>query len=502
MNKITKILAFCATLSVLGGCTENFEKYNTDPYAIKNADPSVVMPQMIETLMFVQQNSSQMIDQMVGSLGGYFALSNRWGGQNFDTFNASDGWNAIPYEDTFRMIYTNYFEIEKYTGASGHYYAMANLLRAAAMIRVADCYGPIPYSQVVDGQMYVAYDKLEDVYSRIISDLNDAATVLAAYAEAYPDSKPLAAHDNVYEGDYAKWAKLANSLIMRVAMRSGNKEAFKAAYESRFGYIKTNADNATVSCGSQTNPYKLASDAWGDLRSNSSIVDYMNGYDDPRRPAYFTKSTAGRYLGMRSGKAEFEKGNVGGYSMCAFGDTDRLPIFVAAESEFLVAEAVLKGWVSGNVQEFYEAGIKLSLEQWGVGGYSTYVAGTKAPESYTYDPVANFPAYNRNTMVSVVWLDGATDEEKLEKIITQKWIANYPMGIEAWAEFRRTGYPELAPAIDNLSKGVITDNARGLRRLRYPFNEKTLNKTNYEAAVTMLGGKDDESVDLFWAKKK
>ena len=93
-----------------------------------------------------QQNDSQMIDQMVGSLGGYYTLSNRWGGQNFDTFNASDSWNAIPYETMFLDIYANYFEIEKFTGASGHYYAMANLLRAAAMMRVADMYGPIPYN--------------------------------------------------------------------------------------------------------------------------------------------------------------------------------------------------------------------------------------------------------------------------------------------------------------------------------------------------------------------
>lgn len=80
------------------GCTANFEDYNTDPYAVKSADPAILMPTMIEALMYVQQNDSQMVDQMVGTLGGYFTLSNRWGGQNFDTFNASDDWNAIPYD--------------------------------------------------------------------------------------------------------------------------------------------------------------------------------------------------------------------------------------------------------------------------------------------------------------------------------------------------------------------------------------------------------------------
>ena len=93
-------------------------------------------------------------------------------------------------------------------------------------------------------------------------------------------------------------------------------------------------------------------------------------------------------------------------------------------------------------------------------------------------------------------------EKQREKIITQKWIANFPMGLEAWAEFRRTGYPELAPAIDNLSGGVISDNFRGLRRLRYPYTERNLNKSNYDKAVALLGGTDNESVDLFWTKKK
>ncbi|MGP1525858.1 MAG: SusD/RagB family nutrient-binding outer membrane lipoprotein [Bacteroidales bacterium] len=502
MNKLNKILLFVSVATFTVGCTGNFEKYNTDPYAIKSSEPSIVIPTMIEALMYVQQNDSQMIDQMVGSLGGYFALSNRWGGQNFDTFNASDGWNAIPYETPFLDIYANYFEIEKYTSGSGHYFAIANLLRAAAMMRITDCYGPIPYSQVKDGKMYVAYDSNEDVYKHIIDDLKNAAGVLASFASDYPDKKPIAAQDPIFGGDYAKWAKLANSYIMRAAMRSGNKEAFIDAVNSPYGYIHSNADNAMMSCGSQRNPYDLASASWGDLRSGSSIVDYMNGYLDPRRKAYFTLSSAGQYVGMRSGKAQFEKSSVSGYSQCNFGETGKLPVFVAAETSFLMAEAVLKGWIAGDIKQLYEDGIRLSMDQWNVlYGIDEYISNnTRIPDDYS-DPVAGFPEYSRNTEITIAWDDSADNDKKLERIITQKWIAEYPMGLEAWAEYRRTGYPELAPAIDNLSNGVITDNARGLRRLRYSFNEKTLNKHNYEEAVKLLGGTDNESVDLFWAKK-
>ncbi|MCM1176743.1 MAG: SusD/RagB family nutrient-binding outer membrane lipoprotein [Bacteroidales bacterium] len=503
MKTIKTIISIAAVSALAIGCTGNFEKYNTDQYAVKSADPAILMPTMIEALMYVQQNDSQMVDQMVGTLGGYFTLSNRWGGQNFDTFNASDSWNAIPYETPFLDIYGNYFEIEKYTNGSGHYYAVATLVKAAAMMRVADCYGPIPYSKVQDGKMYVAYDSNEDVYNNIIADLRSASGVLYSYAVENSDKKPLGAQDALYGGDYLKWAKFANSLIMRAAMRIGSKEDFIQAYESPYGYIGTNSDNAMMDPKSQRNPYDLASESWGDVRVNSSIVDYMNGYSDPRAEKYFSK-VGNRYVGMRSGKAEFDKSSVVGlFSMTNFDETSKLPVFVAAESKFLLAEAVLRGWISGDAKTFYEEGIRLSMEQWGVfGDVNAYITdATSTPDSHTADP-AGFPDYTRNTDVKIAWETSGSFERNLEQIITQKWIANYPMGIEAWTEWRRTGYPELAPVIDNKSSNVITDDKRGMRRLRYSFNEKSLNRENYDAAVQMLGGTDNEAVDLFWAKKK
>ena len=127
---------------------------------------------------------------------------------------------------------------------------------------------------------------------------------------------------------------------------------------------------------------------------------------------------------------------------------------------------------------------------------------TLVPAGHLNDPRGAKYNYDRQTDVKIKWNDADGTEKNLERIITQKWIANFPMGLEAWAEFRRTGYPELAPAIDNLSGGVISDNFRGLRRLRYPYTERNLNKSNYDKAVALLGGTDNESVDLFWTKKK
>ncbi len=506
MKNIVKIFAGVTLLLTFAGCTKNFEKYNTDPYAVMTADPSILLPTMIDAMMYVQQNDSQMIDQMVGTLGGYFTLSNRWGGQNFDTFNVSDGWNAIPYEAPFLDIYGNFFDIEKATSSSGHYYALARLVRAAAMLRVADCYGPIPYSKVTDGQMYVAYDSNEDVYHHIINDLRYASDQLYLFVKSNEGSMPMGEKDALYSGDYSKWAKLANSLIMRVALRGGDdyKEDFITAYNSPAGYIRLNDDNAMMNPAPQTNPYNLAASTWGDIRANASIVDYMTGYQDPRTSAYFTKASIGSqdYLGMRSGKLQFEKSEVSGYSQPNFGAGSRLPVFVAAETEFILAEVALRhsDWgVSGSPQSHYEAGIRLSMAQWGVSsGTEEYISNTEfTPGNHQNDPVSGFGPYTRNTKVKIAWGAESAEEKHFEQIITQKWIANYPMGIEAWSEYRRTGYPELNPAVDPNPNYM-----RGMRRLRYSYNEDSYNKANKDAAVAeFLGGSDTQTKDLFWAKK-
>ena len=123
----------------------------------------------------------------------------------------------------------------------------------------------------------------------------------------------------------------------------------------------------------------------------------------------------------------------------------------------------LKGWnAGGTAQHFYESGIRLSMEQWGVEAEAidAYLADeTRTPSGHTGDPRGTKYNYERRTSVKIKWDEAGGTETNLERIITQKWIANYPMGLEAWAEFRRTGYPELTPAIDNLSGGVIGDMA-------------------------------------------
>ncbi|MBO8444497.1 MAG: SusD/RagB family nutrient-binding outer membrane lipoprotein [Bacteroidetes bacterium] len=503
MKAIFKIFSSAAIIGgvvAVAGCTKNFEDYNTDQYALRAESPSLVIPSMIETMMYVQQNSSQMADQMVGSLGGYFTNVNRWQGANFDTFNVSDGWNTSVYDQAFQAIYSNYFKVEDLTDGEGHWFAFAKLVKAASMMRVTDCYGPIPYSQVQDGEMYVPYDSGEDVYRNIIDDLLSAADVLYQYS-AQVGASPIGTSDAIYSGNYAYWAKLGVSLAMRAAMRAGFEDDFVRAMESECGYITSNSENAMVDPKTQGNPYQLAASSWGDIRINASITDYMNGYNDPRCAAYFTLSSqAGyTYVGIRMGQASnFNKTSGTPFSQPNFLASTKLPVFVAAETQFLLAEAVLRGWISGDAKEYYENGIRLSFEQWGAAGADAYIADeTSIPDDHN-DFLSQ--TYVRNTEVKINWDTESDNAGHLEQIITQKWIANFPMGIEAWAEYRRTGYPELCESVATNESNATIHSIRDYHRLRYPYTEADLNESNYNAAVAALGG-DHESTPLFWQGK-
>ena len=159
---------------------------------------------------------------------------------------------------------------------------------------------------------------------------------------------------------------------------------------------------------------------------------------------------------------------------------------------------------SDNARDFYEEGIKLSFEQYGVSGADEYLKGS-SPVTVSYtDP---WTEKNPNGTVvgpiiapCVQWRE---DSDMQKRIITQKWIANWILGNEAWSDYRRTGYPELFPASDagNLSNGVV-DSSRGARRMPYPQEEYTNNSEYMQEALSLLDGPDDMGTDLWWARKK
>ena len=171
-----------------------------------------------------------------------------------------------------------------------------------------------------------------------------------------------------------------------------------------------------------------------------------------------------------------------------------------SESFFLRAEGALRGWnMGGTAQHFYEAGIKASMSEWGITADPTnYINSTDEPIAFV-DNTGNGGDAAKPSTICVKWDDAASFETNLERIITQKWIANFRISPEGWAEFRRTGYPKLFPTTRNSNAGTIDTNLQ-IRRMPYPSTLYDNNREAVEAGVVLLGGGDNGGTKLWWDK--
>lgn len=520
--KLTMIIAMNICLAVLfASCTGNFDDLNTHQ---TNPDPKkdmteaervgTLIPSLLYLLHNSHENQNQHVEQMVGGqYGGYMAMTNNWQGTNFGTFNPPADWVEYPFNTLFTKFYSNYLTIKEVTQGKGYIYSWMNIVRVAVMLRVTDTYGPIPYSKMGEGQFAVEYDNVQNIYHLMIDELDKSIDVLTVFIEENKGKKtPIAEFDLIYDGDFSKWVKLANSIKLRMAVRIANVDTDYAktvmTKAIAGGTIESNSDNAFLP--TSDNPYYKSSNDWGDLAVNAMLSAYMNGYNDPRRPAYMSKTADDVYRGVRMGIPNINKGiySTAQYSKPVFKKNSPLLVYCAAETYFLKAEAALKGWIAGGEalsKTYYEQGIATSMEQHNV-AIGAYMAGTTSPTRYN-DPNGNINAPTF-TAITVSWDNGAnTPAMKLEKIITQKWLANYPLGFEAWCDHRRTGYPQMITAQSNLSSansiGSITNTkTRLVRRLSYPISEYNGNLQNVENAVaTLLGGADTGATDIWWARK-
>jgi hypothetical protein len=459
-----------------------------------------------------QENLHQFVEGLSGGeFGGYVAAIAPWGEGCFATYNPPANWNRAPFNDVISGVYPYYDQLRAITDDPVAL-ALAQLYRVAAMHRVTDAYGPIPYSKVGASEngdaLTSAYDSQEDVYKNMLADLNDVIQTLTE--NRYADASYYAKFDNVYGGVIERWVKFANSLKLRLALRMAYaaptlaKQAAEEAVGHPIGVLAGNADNAFLSV--PKNPWDLQVNDWNDARANADIVSYMNGYQDPRREKYFTLSTfsGGGYVGMRGGMVAAAKDPLLPCSKpVVTGTTEPMLWMNAAEVAFLKAEGALRGWNMGGAtaEDLYNEGITLSFQQHALAGADAYLNdNTRTPAAYVY-PLGN-TAYNfgPNSTITTKWDNAATDEQKLERIITQKWIAIFPLGNEAWAEFRRTGYPKLAPVVTNNSNGAVPTGSF-IRRLVFPNTEYQQNAANVAEAVRMLGGSDTQGTKLWWDKK-
>ena len=519
MNNRWQSVLLSLALFGLAACTGDFEDINRNPNQVTeeqmdalNYKTGTKFKSLQSLVIPVQEHMYQFNESLSGGpFGGYIGATVDTWQTKFETYNPSADWRKWPFANVITETYTPYKGIVNGTEDEVAI-AFARLLRVAIMHRVTDSYGPIPYSKMQNGTFSVPYDSQRDVYMAMIDDLDAAMETLYTFASAGDGILMRDFDISSFKGDSRLWVSFANTLKLRMAIRMSGvePEARRIAEEAvrdmaTYGLIDANAENLSFSSDSRQNPFytQATSTSWQDLRSNASIVMYMNAYEDPRRASYFSKSGYdGIYVGVRAGIQNVTPTDYATYSYPLFAEKDPVPVMYASESWFLRAEGALLGWTMGDTAEnLYNTGVKTSLELWGNGSsYETYIASETAPALSYADPRNKHNVSDFGTAVSVKWAD---DGNELERIITQKWIANHMIGHEAWADVRRTGYPRLLQVVNNLSGGMWgnVDSSKGIRRLHYPQSEYDNNRENVLKGVELLGGSDLHGTDVWWAKK-
>ena len=455
---------------------------------------------------------------------GYFGQNNNWGGPNNLNYFLKDGWVASSYTESYSTVVPLWQDLKGKTETQfPEVFALAQILKISAWHKATDMFGPIPYKEAGKGLITVPYDSQEEVYKAMFKELSDAIEVLTKYADN-GNSKLLPNADAVYAGDVHKWVVYANSLMLRLAMRVyyadaalSKKYALQAVNHS-YGVMKTKDDEAKMERGASLefkNNLDVLINQYNECRMGSSMLAYLGGYQDPRLPKYFNTSTVsqavtvgtyGKYSGVPTGHDVSSNDAFRDSSRPAITSTTPTYWMRASEVYFLLAEAALHGFaVGGTAESLYEKGIEMSFEENGIASseVADYMSSGLKPSAYSFhltNPGVNVdvPAV---TEATTAW--SGTDEEKLEKIMIQKWIALYPNGQEAWTEYRRTGYPKLHSAISNYSNGEV-DSEVGIRRMRFPTNKSTSAEdiTNLESARKLLrGGLDKAGTRLWWDNK-
>lgn len=455
---------------------------------------------------------------------GYFGQNNNWGGPNNLNYFLKDGWVASSYTESYSTIVPLWQDLKGKTETQfPEVFALAQILKISAWHKATDMFGPIPYKEAGKGLITVPYDSQEEVYKAMFKELSDAIEVLTKYADN-GNSKLLPNADAVYAGDVHKWVVYANSLMLRLAMRVyyadaalSKKYALQAVNHS-YGVMKTKDDEAKMERGASLefkNNLDVLINQYNECRMGSSMLAYLGGYQDPRLPKYFNTSTVsqavtvgtyGKYSGVPTGHDVSSNDAFKDSSRPAITSTTPTYWMRASEVYFLLAEAALHGFaVGGTAESLYEKGIEMSFEENGIASseVADYMSSGLKPSAYSFhltNPGVNVdvPAV---TEATTAW--SGTDEEKLEKIMIQKWIALYPNGQEAWTEYRRTGYPKLHSAISNYSNGEV-DSEVGIRRMRFPTNKSTSAEdiANLESARKLLrGGLDKAGTRLWWDNK-
>lgn len=478
---LSLLIALCIPIS----CTDGFDELNTNPKLITDED---IKPSLLFTKVLKEASFDILNVDRIGEFSSYIKRADS--GNMLSLGNFSD-----PFDD-----YTTYIEnleaiirLTKDDPELTNQNAIARIWRVWVYHRMTDAYGDIPYSDVAtsfeDIVLYPKYDTQESIYIDLLKELKEAASALTSSAE----QKGFGSADVMFNGDSDSWKRLANSLRLRLALRV--RYVDQAMAQANIGevfsanLIATNAQNATVTSEgtdaadlSNTNPlYQEVINgnpgAGSSISAGLALVENLKNNDDPRLTIYLEPNDNLEYIGGAINLTADEKAlypQSAKWSQYFRNATYDFNVVQASEVNFLKAEAVLAGFATGDANAFYQNGITLAMEQYGVDSsdITTFLSSTAGVLS-------------------------GTDEEKLEMIITQKYLALIGDSYEVFAEHRRTGYPRVWIGSEPAAE---TNNALP-RRLPYPLIEYNLNAEGVEAAAGRLDGGDKMKSKIWWDAK-
>lgn len=520
------IIPIFAALALLASCTAKFDEMNTDATALtaSSVQAHMVFGRCVyHGMSNDHQRNFNLNDDMYAH---YFSEGLGW----TDYWRYNEGWGNIYWRDFYTERLPEYHLINEILGDDADYNGMKaanDIWNVILWLRVIDRYGDAPYKDSEGNYAGtgtpMAYNSIAEIYPDLVARLQKDVTLLAN-----PGSKSFGDYDLVYANDWTKWKKLANTLIMRLAMRMSNT-AEAASLKSAFttaaaGAMDSASDYAHVNCDTYVwgDYYDRTFYDWANTFTSADFMSVLNGTNagyttgvvDPRRGFWFTEgegATAGNsgWDGFPNGnyaidtRADIKNAHGGDRSFALLNCYDKNGFFffnfhntrkenlswcLATYSEtcFLKAEAVLRGWMSGDAESFYKEGIKASMDE--VAYMITTSGGTNTISSAEKDAyIAALPAFG-------------SGEQALRNVMIQKWIAIFPNSAEAWCDQRRTGYPDYYSGVlsyPTIHPSSLVSDGNIVQRIPYPDNEYNTNSSMMPAKYQ--GGTRDQQSNLYWA---
>ncbi len=483
--------------------TKNFESLNQNPDATSTLTPAYVFTLSqyngaaeLQTLLEGTMQYTTSYNDVAGFGSKYVASQYA---SSYTAFNQS-------YPNEINQINSVLKTMRADSVSYASEIAMAKIWRVYCFSKITDLYGDVPYSQAsggyYSGNYSPAYDTQKSIYLSMLSDLKDAV------AELTTNSSRFAAADLLYGGNAMQWKKFGNSLMLRLGMRLTKVDATLAEQwvkEAVGGSLITSASDIAqitdyVSAGQDINKNPFAfkiynSDyLYADGLSNPEggkfqavFIDHMKSYHDPRLKVLsvvYMNGVADTAVAVQKGMSSALSSKPSDFVTYSEPSQNTLvkldgpyQIMGNAEVSFLLADAALKGWYSGDAKALYENGIRAAMNRWASFGASSAVASSEIDSYISEHDFTSAESLN----------------DKENKIYTELWVELITDPVESFSSYRRTGYPELVP---NNYPGNATG-GKIFRRMLYPITEQNLNTENYNAAIADQGS-DDFMTRVWW----